>query len=102
MAQSPGEVGHATTGDIRAHIEQTRAEMGNTIDEIHARLKPRRLMIDAMNTVKTATINRAACMAGRYPIPSIALVTVLAGVACWGAWSRLAGTRQAFVHRRLA
>lgn len=102
MAQSPGEVGHATTGEIRADIEHTRAEMGHTIDAIHARLKPRRLMSDALSTAKTATITRVAWMAGRYPIHTAALVAVLTGLACWGAWSRLAGTRQGFVHRRLA
>ena len=74
MAQSSGEIGHATgrpkgtstddaatapTSDkLRSHIEQTRAEMGDTIDAIQARLSPGRLVTDAKETVTEATVGR--------------------------------------------
>jgi hypothetical protein len=48
MAQSSGEVGEALTSEeLRAQIEQTRADISETIDAIQARLSPDRLMTDA-------------------------------------------------------
>ena len=47
-----------TTEEIRAQIEQTRAEMSETIDAIQNRLSPGRLMADAKEKVKDATIGR--------------------------------------------
>jgi hypothetical protein len=40
MAQGPGEVEAPTTDDIRSQIEQTRADMSDTIDAIQTRLSP--------------------------------------------------------------
>ncbi len=80
MAQGPSEVGREearrngdtstdatasapTSDEIRAQIEQTRAEMSQTIDSIQARLSPRRLMTDAKQTVKDATVGRVKRLA---------------------------------------
>ena len=74
MGQSPSEVGQQTgqlgdpstetaasvptSDEIRSQIEQTRAEMSHTIDAIQARLSPSRLVTDAKQTVKDATVRR--------------------------------------------
>src|SRR5713101_4343171 len=43
----------------RAQFEQTRAEMGETIDAIKERLNPQKLMGQAKESVREATIGRA-------------------------------------------
>jgi hypothetical protein len=48
-----------TTEEIREDIEATRAQMSGTIDEIQARLSPRRLVDDAKETVRDATVGKA-------------------------------------------
>jgi hypothetical protein len=74
MAQEPNEVDRgplsdtgstatapyssATTTDIRKQIEHTRAEMSETIDAIQERLSPARLVNDAKESVKDATVGR--------------------------------------------
>ena len=72
MAQGSGEIGQAmdpaegasntsstsTSDEIRSDIEQTRAEMSETIDAIQGRLSPSRLVADATETVKEATVVR--------------------------------------------
>ena len=55
----------ATTTEIRGQIDQTRTEMGQTIDAIQARLSPGRLVSDARESVKEATVSRAALGAKR-------------------------------------
>jgi hypothetical protein len=77
MDQSSREVDHASTGELRARIERTRADLGYTIDALHERLTPRRLMSDAMHSVTDAIV--------RNPIPT-AVVAAVACLACWGAW----------------
>jgi hypothetical protein len=52
-----------TTTDIRAQIERTRAEMSQTIDAIEERLSPARLMNDAKQSVKDATVGRVKRLA---------------------------------------
>jgi hypothetical protein len=47
-----------STAEIRAEIEETRAQMSGTIDEIQERLSPRRLMNDATETVREATVGK--------------------------------------------
>jgi hypothetical protein len=47
-----------TTADIRSQIEQTRAEMSQTIDDIQARLSPSRLLTNAKQRVRDATVGR--------------------------------------------
>jgi hypothetical protein len=47
----------------RQRIEQTRAQMGNTIDAIEERLSPSRLAQDAKSAVKDATVGKAQQMA---------------------------------------
>lgn len=71
MAQDSGEVTRVTekgtataaessadTDRLRAQIEETRAEMSETLDAIQDRLSPQRLMADARVSVKEATVGR--------------------------------------------
>jgi hypothetical protein len=83
MAQGPGEVGHGsspaddtttstatpapTSDEIRSQIEHTRAEMSDTIDAIQARLSPSRLLTQAKESVKEATVGRVRNLALRSP-----------------------------------
>jgi hypothetical protein len=57
MAQGSGEVG-ATSDEIRSQIEQTRGEMSSTIDAIQSRLSPKRVLVDAKDSVTEATVER--------------------------------------------
>ena len=81
MGQSPIEIGQETgrlaapstetaasaptSDEIRPQIEQTRSQMSHTIDAIQARLSPGRLVTDAKQTVKDATVGRAKRLAAR-------------------------------------
>jgi Protein of unknown function (DUF3618) len=81
MAQGPGEVEEEsvrtgdsstaatvpapTTDDIRSQIEQTRAEMSDTIDAIQTRLSPTRAIADVKDTVTDATVGRLKRLAHR-------------------------------------
>jgi hypothetical protein len=47
-----------STTEIRSQIEQTRAHIGQTIDEIHSRLTPGGLVAEATDAVKEATVGR--------------------------------------------
>jgi len=62
MAQDTNEI---DTAEIRSQIEQTRVELGQTIDAIQDRLSPRRVMHQAKETISDATIGRAKRLAGR-------------------------------------
>jgi ElaB/YqjD/DUF883 family membrane-anchored ribosome-binding protein len=57
-----GAIGAGATTDsteqIREEIEETRAQMSGTIDEIQERLSPRRLVNDAKETVRDATVGK--------------------------------------------
>jgi hypothetical protein len=53
----------ATPTEIRAQIEHTRAEMSQTIDAIQARLSPSRVVAEAKETVKDATVGRVKRLA---------------------------------------
>jgi hypothetical protein len=48
----------ATSDEIRSQIEHTRAEMSETIDAIQERLSPSRMMSEATDKVKDATVGR--------------------------------------------
>jgi ElaB/YqjD/DUF883 family membrane-anchored ribosome-binding protein len=48
----------ATPEQIREDIEQTRAQMSGTIDEIQERLSPKRLVNEAKETVRDATVGK--------------------------------------------
>jgi uncharacterized protein DUF3618 len=80
MAQGPDEVigeqsrtGHngasttplpaPSTDEIRSQIEETRAEMSDTIDAIQNRLSPSRLVAQAKETVTDATVGRVKSLA---------------------------------------
>jgi hypothetical protein len=52
----------ATTEAIRHDIEQTRAQMSGTIDEIQERLNPKRLIDEAKETVREATVGKVTGM----------------------------------------
>jgi hypothetical protein len=62
MAQDANSV---STTVIRSQIEQTRAELGHTIDAIQDRLSPRRVMHEARETISEATLGRAKRLAHR-------------------------------------
>jgi len=69
MAQEPSEVNGRpgplpapTADDIRSQIDETRADMTETIDAIQARLSPRRLVRDVKETVKEATVDRVVSL----------------------------------------
>src|SRR4029453_5529576 len=47
-----------TSDEVRSQIEQTRAEMSGTIDAIQSRLSPKRVLADAKDSVKEATVGR--------------------------------------------
>jgi hypothetical protein len=80
MAQGSDEVGilsAPTSDEIRSQIEQTRAEMSDTIDAIQSRLSPTRVLADARDSVTEATVGRMK----RLPVLPVALVaTVAAGL----------------------
>ena len=79
MAQGSGEVGEGlvqtaaadevpsapTSDEIRSQIEQTRAEMSDTIDAIQSRLSPKRVLADAKESVTEATVGRVKRLAER-------------------------------------
>lgn len=47
-----GETPSPTSDEIRGRIEDTRREMGKTIDAIEARLNPRRLLDDGQTALR--------------------------------------------------
>ena len=97
-----GDSGDESTAEIRGDIEDTRARMGNTIDAIQEKLSPQRLMEQAKETARDATIGRAQEMASNVadtaketgstimdtirenPIP-VALTAIGVGWLIWGA-----------------
>jgi hypothetical protein len=62
MAQDPNQV---RTAEIRSRIEQTRQELGHTIDAIQDWLSPRRVMHDVKESLSEATLGRARRLARR-------------------------------------
>jgi hypothetical protein len=54
-----------STTEIRSQIEQTRAEISQTIDAIQGRLSPSRLVTDAKEAVKEATVGRVKRFAAK-------------------------------------
>ena len=96
------DTGDESTAEIRDDIEDTRARMGTTIDAIQDKLNPRRLMDQAKETARDATIGRAQEMASdvadtaketgatimdtirENPVP-VALTAIGLGWLVWGA-----------------
>jgi Protein of unknown function (DUF3618) len=85
MAQDPSEVTHPgetagaiapadspspTTAQIRSDIENTRAEMSETIDAIQERLSPSRLVTQAKENIKEATVGRVKSLTQQVRRPS--------------------------------
>ena len=65
-SRSPGaKTPSATTAEIRSQIARTRAAMSQTVDAIQARLSPRRLVNDAAQSVKDATVARVKRLAAK-------------------------------------
>ena len=113
MAQSPGEVEEGpvrtadsstdatvaapTTDEIRSQIDQTRAEMSDTIDAIQTRLSPTRAIADVRDSMTDATVGRLKRLAqgtsgsGRglietarvNPLPVLGAVAVTAGLTAY-------------------
>jgi hypothetical protein len=54
-----------STEELRARIEVTRGEIGETIDAIQDRLSPKRVIADVTDKVKDATIGRVERLAHR-------------------------------------
>jgi hypothetical protein len=134
MAQDPDEVtqrGEAvaataapplTTDQIRLNIEETRAEMSGTIDAIQERLRPRRIITDAKDTVVDATVGRAKSLArtARQQASTLAersssasadvfqrvkdnpMPVVIAGLAAAGLMLRALGLRRSAQYKQLA
>ena len=66
MAQEPSPVTQqGDTDEIRARIEQTRAEMSQTIDAIQERLSPRHIVSEAKKTLKNRTLGGVKRLTGR-------------------------------------
>jgi hypothetical protein len=68
MAQGPSEVGGSvapTTDALRSQIEQTRAEISDTIEAIQTRLSPSRVIGDAKDSMTDATVWRLKRVADR-------------------------------------
>lgn len=62
---APPVSGEESPEELRQAIEQTRAEMGETIDAIQAQLSPEHLKEQAKEQVREATIGRAEAAVGR-------------------------------------
>jgi ElaB/YqjD/DUF883 family membrane-anchored ribosome-binding protein len=58
LTNDVGDAPPADTEAIRDEIEETRAQMSGTIDEIQERLSPRRLVNEAKETVRDATVGK--------------------------------------------
>jgi hypothetical protein len=85
MAQGPGEVdgipgrpddatptaatAAPSADDIRSQIEQTRAEMSDTIDAIQTRFHPSRVIVDAKDAITDAAVGRVKRLAERAHLP---------------------------------
>jgi hypothetical protein len=68
MAQDPHDVTippAEETERLRSQIEETRAEMSETLEAIHERLRPGRLISDASETVKGAAASGVSDLAVR-------------------------------------
>jgi hypothetical protein len=93
-------IGAESTEHIREDIEQSRAHMGETIDAIQERLSPRRMIDDAKETVRAATVGKVTDMMNsasdsasglfdrvkQNPVPA-----VLIGVGAWWLLGRTNG-----------
>jgi ElaB/YqjD/DUF883 family membrane-anchored ribosome-binding protein len=58
-----GGAGERSTREIRSEIEQTRADMGETIDEIQDRLRPSNVVSRATESVREAAVEKVRDMA---------------------------------------
>lgn len=72
---------HLTTAELKTQIESTRAQMSQTIDAIQDRLRPKRVLANAKDSIKEAAINRVTAVRER-PLPAavagVSLMTLTA------------------------
>jgi hypothetical protein len=94
MANADGLPSAPTSDEIRLRIEETRAEMTDTIDAIQSRLSPKRILTDAKDSVTEATVGRVKRLRQRThgprggvlqgvqdnPLPVALLATAAAGL----------------------
>ena len=109
-SDNTSDTGDESTAEIRGDIEDTRARMGSTIDAIQEKLSPQRLMEQAKETARDATIGKAQEMASNVadtaketgstlmdtirenPVP-VALTAIGLGWLLWGARRKAADRR---------
>lgn len=60
--EKPGEEGGVEADRIRAEVEQTRAELAETIDAIQDRLNPKNVVARAADSVRQATVGKVKTM----------------------------------------
>jgi ElaB/YqjD/DUF883 family membrane-anchored ribosome-binding protein len=61
--RSPGEEPTRRTAEIRSEIDQTRADLTETIDAIQEKLRPGNIVSHAKDTVRDATVGKVKSMA---------------------------------------
>ena len=91
-----------STDHLRSQIEQTRAEMTDTIDAIQTRLSPKRVIVEAKDSITDATVGRVKRLADRasgpegdvlrtlrdHPVPVALVAALVAGLLARAARSR--------------
>jgi hypothetical protein len=104
-AGTTGAASGDSTDAIRQDIEQTRAQMSGTIDEIQERLNPKRLMDEAKETVREATVGKVNNMmsnAGRSAsgvvdkIKEHPISAAMIGAGAWWLLSKLPDGRSSY------
>ena len=87
---------------LRSQIEQTRAEMTDTIDAIQTRLSPKRVIVEAKDSITDATVGRVKRLADRasgpegdvlrtlrdHPVPVALVAALVAGLLARATRSR--------------
>jgi hypothetical protein len=106
-----GSGGATDPETLRNDIEQTRAQMSGTIDEIQERLNPTRLINEAKETVRDATVGKVTGMMSSASKSAEGLVerikenpmtAAMIGVGAWWLLNRLPGsssTRSSYARR---
>ena len=92
-ATADGMPSAPTSDEIRSQIEQTRAEMSDTIDAIQSRLNPKRVLTDARAALTDAAVGRVRHLTRRTygpdgvlqrvrdnPLPFVLIASAAAGV----------------------
>ena len=72
MAQERDEVASDAVTELKSKIENTRARIAGTVDAIERRLRPRRLVAEAGDTIREAAV-RPLHTARMHPVLSVAI-----------------------------